>query len=152
MIKMTLEGKGIPVPLIFQPVYKMIMLLAVLKYGTRRPHVAPLSTVHVYMWALRTEENFKILMDLSIGARNSIVPWSFEPGLKQMINLAVVNGFCERVIRPYSFEIKLTVVGEDILQEIVSLDVFEKDLIKLRTIGIVTKAKLQNANKNWSIR
>jgi hypothetical protein len=152
MIKMTLEGKGIPVPLIFQPVYKLVILLAVLKYGTRRPHVAPLSTVHVYMWALRTEENFKILMDLSSGARDSIVPWSFEPGLKQIMNIAVVNGFCERIIRPYSFEIKLTAIGDEILQQVVSLGVFEKDLIKLRTIGIVTKSKLENANKNWSIR
>jgi hypothetical protein len=152
MIKMTLKETGIPVPLIYQPIYKIVILLAILKYGTRRPYTAPLVTLHVYMWALRTDQNYKVLHDLANGTRNSIVPWSFEPGLEQIINIAVVNGFCLREPKQYALEIKLSSSGEKILQEIEALEVFTSDFKKIKALGIIPKSKIANANKNWSLK
>jgi hypothetical protein len=152
MVSVHLEKRPIPVPLIYQPVYKIVVLLGVLKYNTSRPHSAPFITLHLLFWSLRSDENHRVLHEIKDGTRRSILPWSFEPGLDKTATLAIVNGFCEKEIKSKALKIKLTDKGEALLARINEMSVFQNDLQKLREIGIVPLNKIHSVNQVWALR
>ncbi|MDO6388687.1 hypothetical protein Q4E40_01025 [Pontibacter sp. BT731] len=145
MIEIKLDTKPIPVPLI----YKLVLLLAVLRYGTRKPFKAPLLSLHVFLWGIRSEENFDVLRSIARAGRDTIVPWSFEPSLDKTIILALVNEYCVREIVSNSLEIKLTGKGNQFLSKIEKLKVFEDDITKIKQIGIIPKVIIEKASKAW---
>lgn len=150
MIEVKFKNKPIPVPLIYQPVYKIVMLLAILKYGTKKQKVS-LLTLNIYFWSIRSEKNHKILLDISKKSRDSIIPWSFEPGLEKTINLAIVGKYCTRFINNGTFEIKLELAGEKLLHEVEKLQIFNGDITKIKSIGAIPASRLQKSATNWNL-
>ncbi len=146
-----MQGKPIPVPLIYQPIYKLVVLLAILRYGTSKPYKAPLLSLHVFMWGLRSEENYKVVSSIANKSRDTLAPWTFEPGLDKTIILGVVNNYCTREIVSKNLEIKLTRAGEDFLRQVEEIGVFEDDINKLKSLGIIPKSIITKASTNWAL-
>jgi hypothetical protein len=151
MIEVELNIKPIPVPIIYQPIYKLIMLLAVLKYGARKPHNATFLKLHLYLWGLRSEENYNVLKQLQKEERNSILPWSFEPALDKVVTIAIINNYCTKEVKSAELQIKITTEGESLLQKIEDLDLFNEDISKLKAIGIISQSSIKMANNNWKL-
>jgi len=151
MIEVKLDIKPIPVPIIYQPIYKLIMLLAVLKYGTSKPHNATFLKLHLYLWGLRSEENYNVLKQLQKKERNSILPWSFEPALDKVVTIAIINNYCTKEIRTAELQIKITNEGESLLQKIEDLELFNGDISKIKAIGIIPQTYIKTANSNWKL-
>ena len=151
MIQVKLDIKPIPVPVLYQPIYKLIMLLAVLKYGTRKPYNATFLKLHLYLWALRSEENYNTLVQLQKKERNSILPWSFEPALDKVVTIAIINNYCTKEIKSTELQIKITTEGESLLQKIEDLELFNEDLSKIKAIGIIPLSSIKMANSNWKL-
>ncbi|MGE6354868.1 hypothetical protein ACQKCJ_13465 [Flavobacterium sp. NPDC079362] len=150
-INTELDTKPIPVPIIYQPIYKLILLLAILKYGTAKPYNSIFLKIHLYMWGLRSVENLEVLKDLKKGIRNSISPWTFEPGLEKTITLAIINDLCTREVKSNELKIQLTPLGESFILKIEKSKHFIEDFQKIKSIGIIPQNVIQSANHNWKI-
>jgi hypothetical protein len=151
MIEVKLDIKPIPVPIIYQPIYKLIMLLAVLKYGTSKSHNATFLKLHLYLWGLRSEENYNVLKQLQKKERNSILPWSFEPALDKVVTIAIINNYCTKEIKSTELQIKITSEGESLLQKIEGLELFNEDISKIKAIGIIPQSSIKTASSNWKL-
>lgn len=151
MIDVKLDIKAIPVPLVYQPIYKIIMLLAILKFGTSRPYNATFLKLHLYMWALRSDENYNILLSIKKRERDSIVPWIFEPSLDRIVTLAVINGLCKREVLSSELQIQITEDGIQLLTKIQGLNLFTDDIAKIKDVGIVPQSQIVRANSKWEI-
>jgi predicted transcriptional regulator len=151
MIDVKLDIKPIPVPLLYQPVYKLVMLLAILKYGTSKPHNATFLKLHLYFWSLRSEENYSVLLQLKKKQRNSILPWSFEPALDKVVTIAIVNNYCTNEIKSTELQVKITSRGESFLQKIEDLELFCEDILRIKTIGNIPQTSIKSASSNWKL-
>ena len=151
MIKVELDIKPIPVPLLYQPVYKLVLLLAVLRYGTSKPHNSTFLKLHLYLWGLRSEENYNVLMQLKKTERNSILPWSFEPALDKVVTIAIINNYCTKEIKSNELQIKITAEGESFLKKIEGLELFSEDISKIKAIGIIPLSSIKTASGNWKL-
>jgi hypothetical protein len=151
MIEVKLDLKPIPVPLIYQPIYKIIMLLSILRYGTSKPHNSTFLKLHIYMWALRSNENYEMLLSIKTRERKSIVPWIFEPSLDRIVTLAVINSFCQREILSSELQIKITDLGVNLLEKVENLNLFPEDIAKIKAIGNIPQSTIASANSNWEI-
>lgn len=151
MIDVKLDIKAIPVPLTYQPIYKIIMLLAILKFGTARPYNSTFLKLHLYMWALRSDNNYQILLAIKNKKRDSIVPWIFEPSLERIVTLGVMNGLCKREILSGELQIQILDSGISLLNKIEEMEIFTEDILKIKTIGIIPQTAILRANNKWEI-
>ena len=151
MIDIKLDLKGIPVPIRYQPIYKIVMLLAVLKYGCQKPNNCNLLKLHLYMWALANEENLKILLEIKGKIRTSVVPWVFQPAMSKVITLAVINGLCKRDIKSTDLQVQLMPEGAEVLRKIEALDIFTAEINKIKAVGIIPASTITSVNKNWKL-
>ncbi|RZK26832.1 MAG: hypothetical protein EOO43_01600 [Flavobacterium sp.] len=151
MIEVSLNNKPIPVPIKFQPIYKVILLLAILKYGTIKPYNATFLKLHLYMWGLRDDSNLQILLDIKNKRRNSITPWIFELALEKTVTLGIINKLCKREIKSGELQICLEQKGLDLLEKIQELKIFETDINKIKSVGIIPQARILTVNKTWEI-
>ncbi|RZJ98696.1 MAG: hypothetical protein EOO46_24630 [Flavobacterium sp.] len=151
MINVTFNNNAIPVPIKFQPVYKVIILLALLRYGTAKPHNATFLKLHLYMWALRDEKNLDILYKIKNKQRQNLTPWSFEVSMEKTVTLAVINQLCERSLKSGELQVSITTKGLELLQKIETMGLFADDLSKIKTIGNIPQSTILAANKNWEI-
>ena len=151
MIDVKLDLKGIPVPIRYQPIYKIVMLLAILRYGCQKPHNANLLKLHLFMWGLRDEVNFAVLMDIKTKRRTSVVPWVFEPAMNKVITLGVINSLCEREIKNGFLQVRILPEGLRVLERITELDVFTPEINKIKNIGVLPQSTITEVNKNWEL-
>lgn len=151
MIEVKLDIKPIPVPILYQPVYKMIMLLAVLKYGAGKSQNSTFLKLHLYLWGLRSEVNYNVLKQLQKKERNTILPWSFEPALDKVVTIAIINNFCTKEIKSKELQIKLTAEGHSLLQRIEDLELFTEDISRIKAIGVISQSTIKTASNNWKL-
>lgn len=151
MIEAKLDIKPIPVPSIYQPIYKLIMLLAILKYGSRRPYNCTYLKLHMYLWGLRSVDNYYSLLKLKKPEIKSILPWSYESGLSRLVTLALINNYCVRAVKSNELQIQLTEAGIDLISRIEELGLFKEDIMKIKKIGIISQTKIKEASTNWSL-
>jgi hypothetical protein len=152
MIEVKLEAKPIPVPLTYQPIYKIVLLLAVLQYACSKPYRATFLKLHLYMWGMRSNKNAYILRSIAKKRRSTIAPWNYEPGLERVITLSIVSGYCNRCIASQELQIELTDAGKDLLKKIEEAGYFSEDISRIKSIGKIPQGKLVAANENWTIK
>ncbi|MBE7696673.1 MULTISPECIES: hypothetical protein [Tenacibaculum] len=155
MIDIKLTSKAISEPIRHNAYYKLIILLAIVKYCSNRKK-ASIQLIHLVFWGLRTESNYQVLYDFSKKRRQTITPWSFEIGIDKILALCYINNFCEKSIimkgkYSDSLEINITNEGEDILKKIDDFNLFTKDIIKIKELGTIPKSRIINANKKWTL-
>jgi hypothetical protein len=147
MIEIISNPKSVYVPVHLQPVYRVSQILLILNYNTGSSKSATISLLQTIAWAMRDEENFKILMDYKEEKRHSLVPWCFEPALDKALILALVNEYCERLV---GGKIKLTKKGKKLIELIIKDNLFKTQITSLKKIGDVSKKLTEN--QIWQVR
>lgn len=150
MINIILEEKKTSIPIRFNAYYKLVLLLAIInKSGVRNR--ASLQIIHLIFWALRDEKNYKVLNDLKLNLRNTLIPWSFEFGLEKVLALGYIEEYINKEIVSGQLEIALTVKGLAMLNSIKDAELFEEEMERIQNIGRIPKKRLEKANNNWRL-
>jgi hypothetical protein len=150
MINIILKSKEVSFPIKYNGYYKLILMLAIIKYCGRASK-ASLSLVHLIFWSIKSDDNYKVIMDLKNQNRSNLVPWSFETGIEKILSLAYINNFCEKKIVGSEIEISLTPNGVRVLNEIIKEELFDDELNKIKGIGQIPKTRIKTANSNWKL-
>lgn len=150
MINIVLKSKEVPFPIKYNGYYKLILMLAIIKFCGRGGK-ASLSLIHLIFWSIKSDENYNIILDLKQQNRSSLVPWSFETGIEKILSLAFINNLCEKKISASEIELCLTQNGVTVLQEIIKENLFDEELLKIKNIGQIPKNRIKNANSNWKL-
>lgn len=150
MINIQLDQKPISVSIRYNGYYKIVLLLAIISncgYAKK----ASLELIHIVFWSLRNETNYLVLLDLANQKRNTLVPWTFEHGIDEVLALGLINGYIERVIVGQTLEIKITDNGIEIMNAIDHFELFQDEMQKIRALGKIPKSRLNSANKSWKL-
>ena len=150
MINIILDEKPTSISIRYNAYYKLVILLSIINHCAYSKK-ADLNLIHLVFWSLRDEKNYKILLDLADQNRKTLVPWSFEYGIDQVLALWYINDFLERKIVSGTLEIKITNTGLAILKSIDNLELFTQEIEKIKALGKIPKKRLQEANKNWKL-
>lgn len=150
MINIQLDQKPTSVSIRYNGYYKIVLLLAIIKHcGYAKK--ASLELIHVVFWSLRNDTNYQVLLDLSNQQRNTLVPWTFEHGIDEVLALGFINEYIEKIIVTQTLEIKITEKGAEIINAINQFELFQDEIQKIKALGIIPKNRLSNANKNWKL-
>lgn len=150
MINIILDEKPTSVSIRYNGYYKVVILLAIIHYcGYAKK--ASLDLLHIVFWSLRNESNYKVLYDVAKQHRNSLVPWTFEHGVDEVLALGLINEFIEKTIVTDSLEIKITDKGKQIIESINEFELFQDEVIKIKNLGTIPKTRLSLANNNWKL-
>ncbi|AZA60182.1 hypothetical protein [Chryseobacterium indoltheticum] len=150
MISIKIDQKPTSVSIRYNGYYKIVLLLAIIKYcGYAKK--ANLELLHLVFWSLRSDDNYQILFDVAKQQRNTLVPWTFEHGIDEVLSLGFINSFLDKVIVSQTLEIKITAKGEEIVNSINQFELFTDEIEKIKALGIIPKARLHRANNNWTL-
>lgn len=150
MISIKLNQKPTSVSIRYNGYYKVVLLLAIIKHcGYAKK--ASLELIHVVFWSMRNDNNYKVLFDLANQRRNTLVPWTFEHGIDEVLALGFINEYIEKIIVGQTLEIKITDKGSEIINSINQFDLFQDEIQKIRALGIIPRIRLNKANKNWKL-
>lgn len=150
MISIKIDQKPTSVSIRYNGYYKIVLLLAIIKYcGYGKK--ASLELIHLVFWSLRSDDNYQILFDVAKQQRNTLVPWTFEHGIDEVLSLGFINAFLDKVIVSQTLEIKITAKGEEIINSINQFELFTDEVDKIKALGVIPKARLNRANKNWTL-
>ena len=148
-IQVSLKNKPIPLPTIYSAEYKLIILLFILKYCARSNGGCNFLKLHLYMWSLRSDENYNVLLDLKNKVRANFLPWSFEPGLDKTVALGLINDLCLKKIKAGELQLYITDKGANLIEEIERSGFLKEDVDKIKRIGYIPQSLLNRANSNW---
>ncbi len=150
MINIQLDQKPTSISIRYNGYYKIVLLLAIVSncgYGKK----ASLQLIHIVFWSLRNEINYQVLFDFAKQERRTLIPWTFEHGIEDVLALGLINGYIERVIVNQTLEIKTTEEGHRILKEINQFGLFQEEMQKIKALGTISKNRLSVANMNWKL-
>jgi hypothetical protein len=150
MINIVLKSKEVSFPIKYNGYYKLILMLAIIKYCGRASK-ASLSLIHLIFWSVKSDDNYRVILDLKKQIRSTLVPWSFETGIEKILSLAFVNALCEKKISGGEIELSLTKNGVRVLEEIIKEKLFDEELKKIKEIGQIPKNRIKSANSNWKL-
>lgn len=150
MIDIILNQKPAFISIRYNGYYKLVLLLAIIKYCAYR-RKASLVLIHVVFWGLRNNDNYDVLYDFSKQIRKTLRPWTFEHGLDKVLALGYISQYIERVIVGEELEIRLTEEGDNIINSINDFQLFQDEIDKIKKLGKISKQRLFTANKNWSL-
>ncbi|MBE7685491.1 MULTISPECIES: hypothetical protein [Tenacibaculum] len=147
MKETIINPKPVYIPLHLQPIYRVSQILLILYINTGSSKSATISLLQTIAWAMRDEQNMKILIDYKNNLRNTLVPWCFEPALDKALIIALVNDYC---IKQIGGKIKLTPKGKKFVELINNNSLFKKQIDLLENIGDVSK--IISEKQNWKTR
>lgn len=150
MINIEIDEKPISVSIRYNGYYKMVLLLAIIKYCAFS-NKASLSLIHIVFWSLRNKTNYQVLKDFSDQNRKTLTPWTFEQGIENVLALGLINNFIERNKVQENLNFKITDQGEKVLKSINELNLFKEEIEKIKNLGKISKNRLNRANDNWKI-
>ncbi|MGV7205787.1 hypothetical protein [Xanthomonas citri] len=147
----TLKFKLRPSPVLpeHRPLYKISQVLLTL-FLACRSNRSSLLRLHLFNWALKSEERRNQLVVASRTKRLDLVTWGFDPMLANALTYAKASGLITANAKGY----ELTDDGELFAKELLSDNevlVVEKTLLK--EIGkSITEAMVDDASKEWSLQ
>jgi hypothetical protein len=150
MIDIVLKSKEVSFPIKYNGYYKLILMLAIIKYCGRGGK-ASITLIHLIFWSIKSKDNYIVIMDIKKQIRSNLVPWSFEIGIEKILSLAYVNDFCDKKISSGEIELSLTEHGNKVLSEIVKEELFVEEIDKIKAIGQIPKNRIKIANSNWKL-
>lgn len=148
MIEIIIAPKSNYIPLYYQPIYKVAQLLLILDTNSNR-RSASISFLHTIAWAMRSEENTQLLLDLKNKKREHLVDWSYEPIMGKVISIALINKYCK--LLSSNGKIKLTSKGASLIKIIRQANLFEEERNTLNKIGLID-SDLLTPDKEWEIK
>lgn len=149
--KLSFVQRPIPIPAEYRPVYKISLLVLILKLCCRGEK-ANLLKLHLFSWALTSETNMNKLKDyVASNFTSDMSVWGIEPVLNRALQLAIADDICEMIDgRSY----KLTEKGDKFYKMIkAETDLLTKEQEFLCSIGKtqITDTRINSITKQWSL-
>ncbi|MFA0964413.1 hypothetical protein AB9P05_21585 [Roseivirga sp. BDSF3-8] len=146
----SFSKKPIPLPADYRPMYKIAQIVLILK-SVCRGNTAKLIKLHLFSWALKSQNNREELMNLiSSNFESDFSVWGIEPSLNRAVHFAVAEKICEYSKGSY----KLTKKGEN-FYKIIEADAeilkIEKEFLAQIGKSKVTDSKLLEITSKWTL-
>jgi hypothetical protein len=149
--KLSFTKRPIPLPAEYRPMYKIALIVMVLK-NCCRAETSNLLKLHLFSWALASEKNIKELRDyVTSNFKTDFSVWGIEPALNRALQLAVAENICE-VINGKNY--KLTEKGNKFYKMIESdSELFDLEKSFLIFIGknSITDSRINAMTQRWNL-
>jgi len=149
--KLSFSQRPIPIPAEYRPMYKIGLLVLILKLCCRGDR-SNLLKLHLFSWALTSEKNMQKLRDyINSNFQTEMSVWGIEPALNRGLQLAVADGICE-IIDGKSY--KLTEKGlkfYEIINEDIDLFSIEKSFLSFIGKSKITDTRINAMTKQWNL-
>jgi hypothetical protein len=148
--KLSFHRQPIPIPADYRPLYKIGIIVLILRLCCRS-ETADLLKLHLFSWALTSEENLRKFQNYIVSDfQSEISVWGIEPALNRALLFAVAENICE-VIDGKKY--KLTEKGIRFYKMIdKESELFEIEKEFLKSIGknTITDNRLKLISKQWT--
>lgn len=149
--KLSFTKKPIPIPAEYRPMYKIALIVMILKYCCRGK-TSGLLKLHLFSWSLASEKNMNELRGfVSSNFNTDFSVWGIEPALNRALQLAVAENICE-IINGKNY--KLTKRGNQFFEMIKGdSDLFNLEKSFLTFIGKshITDSRITSMTKKWNL-
>jgi predicted transcriptional regulator len=146
-MEVIFKKRAIPVPLHYQPVYKIAIILAILRFGSSKGK-ATISKLHLYAWGLRSDDNYELLKKINTNNNSSNIEfWGVEPALERAVIIANIKDYCIREEKGNRLYFKITKKGDEFLDYILRNELFEEYIYIIKNIGIIAESKVDKLKK-----
>jgi hypothetical protein len=149
--KLSFTKRPIPLPAEYRPMYKIALIVIILKYSCRA-EASNLLKLHLLSWALASQKNMIELRDYIESDFKSDFPvWGIEPALNRSLQLAVAENICEIV---HGKNYHLTEKGNKFFEMIkADEELFDVEKSFLIFIGknTITDSRITSMIKKWNL-
>jgi hypothetical protein len=149
--KLSFTKRPIPLPAEYRPMYKIALIVMILKYSCRA-ETSNLLKLHLLSWALASQKNMAELRDyVTSNFKSDFSVWGIEPALNRALQLAVAENICDIV---NSKNYKLTEKGNKFFEMIKSdTELFDKEKSFLILIGknTITDSRITSMTQKWNL-
>ena len=146
----TFSKRPISIPADYRPVYKIALIVLILKL-TCRNESSKLLKLHLMSWALKSGNNQQQLLSLIISNFNTeFAVWGIEPSLNRAMQIAVAEKICKYEKGNYVLAEKGNLFFEKINDD---KDLFHTEKSFLKQIGKnkITEKRLASLSNKWKI-
>ncbi|MUH97296.1 hypothetical protein VFES401_15570 [Aliivibrio fischeri] len=146
MSHLTFTRKPMPVIPEQRPMYKIAMILLVLKICSSGSK-SSLLRLHLFNWALFDEQRFQSLV-LSAERKELIMGvWGVDPSLNMALALAVSE---QLLVKENNGSYKITPKGDLFITESKLITLFDSEVLQLKKVSKkITEAMVKAAAKRW---
>lgn len=149
--KLSFTKRPIPLPAEYRPMYKIALIVMILKYCCRGES-SNLLKLHLFSWALASEKNMEELRDYVISNfKTDFSVWGIEPALNRALQLAVAENICD-IVSGKNY--KLTEKGNKFFEMIkADRELFEIEKTFLTFIGKnhITDSRITAMTQKWNL-
>lgn len=149
--KLSFSKKPIPLPAEYRPMYKIAIIVLILKYCCRGES-SSLLKLHLFSWALTSEKNMTELRDyITTNFTSDFSVWGIEPALNRALQLAVAENICE-LIQGKNY--KLSVKGNrffQMIEEDTGLFGIEKSFLSFIGKNKLTDNRINAMTQKWKL-
>lgn len=149
--KLTFTKRPIPLPAEYRPMYKIALIVMILKFCCRS-ETSNLLKLHLFSWALASEKNMNELRNyISSNFNSDFSVWGIEPALNRALQLAVAENICD-IVNGKNY--KLTEKGNRFFKMIkADSDLFEIEKAFLSFVGKnqITDSRITSMTQNWNL-
>jgi hypothetical protein len=149
--KISFNKRPIPLPAEYRPMYKIALIVIILKYCCRG-ETSNLLKLHLFSWALTSEKNMNELRYyVTSNFQTGFSVWGIEPALNRALQLAVAENICD-IVNGKNY--KLTKKGNLFFEMIVAdKELFEIERNFLSIIGKnqITDNRIIAMTQKWNL-
>lgn len=149
--RLSFTKRPIPLPAEYRPMYKIAILVMILKYCCRGES-ANLLKLHLLSWSLASEKNMQELKDyITSNFKSDFSVWGIEPALNRALQLAVAENICD-IINGKNY--KLTEKGNkffDMIKADKELFELEKKFLSFIGKNHITDNRINSMTKKWNL-
>lgn len=143
--------RPIPLPADYRPMYKIALIVLILKYACRS-ETSNLLKLHLISWSLVSEKNTEQLRRfIESNYKSDLSVWGIEPTLNRALQLAIAEKICE-VIEGKKY--KLTKKGNRFFEQInADSELLDKEKAFLVFIGknTITDSRITAMTQKWTL-
>jgi len=150
MIERELQRNSTATPSVLNPVYKLMVILALLQNSSSNKGVK-LSRIQVYLWGMSGEKNRQMLASYRINGCVGDLPITPDNQLRIIIADAEQKGLIMAEKDGVSYlRYKLTPQGKNILRQLSVTSLYKEIENGLKEIGHLPDMKTDNINYVWA--
>ena len=149
--KLSFTKKPIPLPAEYRPMYKIALIVMILKYSCRA-ETSNLLKLHLLSWALASQKNMTELRGyVTSNFKSDFSVWGIEPALNRALQLAVAENICD-IVNGKNY--KLTEKGNKFFEMIkadTELFDIEKSFLTLIGKNTITDSRITSMTQKWNL-
>jgi len=149
--RLSFVKRPIPIPAEYRPMYKIALIVMILKYCCRGES-SSLLKLHLFSWALASEKNMEALRNYVISDfKSEFSVWGVEPALNRALQFSVADNVCDIV---GGKKYKLTEKGSRFFELIrADTELFEAEKAFLLFIGKshITDSRITAITQKWKL-